>query len=75
MNNQDYTIEQQYICFLYQVVTGGFFAPATVDDLTETTDLANRLIQKYGEDYHLNRLNEKVRELIKNNELPEMLRS
>lgn len=68
------TTEQLYVCFLYQVVTGGYFAPATIDDLKETTDLANELIKKYGEDYHLNKLNKEVMELIINNEKPEILK-
>lgn len=75
MNNKNPTIEQEYICSVYQVLNGGFYAPATLDDLENASHFANLLIKKYGEDYHLNRLNEKVRELIKNNELPEMLKS
>ena len=68
------TNEQLYVCFLYQALDGGHFAPACVDDLEAAKSYAEALIKEHGEDYNLNRLNKVVRELIINDEKPELLR-
>lgn len=74
MTNQEETTEQLYVCFLWQALTGGYFAPAGVDDLEAAKGFAEDLIREHGEDYPLNKLNREVMELIINNEKPEILR-
>lgn len=68
------TNEQFYVCFLWQALTGGYFAPACLDDLETATSYLEDIIKEHGEDYPLNRLNKQVMELIINNEKPELLR-
>ena len=68
------TNEQLYVCFLYQAINGGYFAPACVDDLEAAKGYAEDLIKEHGEDYPLDRLNKEVRELIIKDEKPELLR-
>ena len=68
------TNEQLYVCFMWQAITGGHYAPCGADELEEAARLSRELIREHGEDYRLNRLNREVMELIINNEKPEILK-
>tara|TARA_Y100000033_G_scaffold3382_1_gene2904 strand:+ start:277 stop:534 length:258 start_codon:yes stop_codon:yes gene_type:complete len=68
------TNEQLYVCFMWQSITEGHYAPCGADELEEAARLLRELIKEHGEDFDLISLNKKVIELLVNDDKPEILK-
>ena len=68
------TNEELYVCFMWQSITGGHYAPCGAGELEEAARLSRELICEHGEDFDLVRLNKKVIKLLLNDDKPEILK-
>lgn len=71
MSNKTYSeTEQLIICYLYQALDGGHYAPCAAVELEETA----RLINTLDDDTNINHLMKKVVELINTGERPDLIK-
>jgi|TARA_Y100000015_G_scaffold11185_1_gene10642 hypothetical protein len=68
------TNEDLYVCFLWQALTSGYYAPSAIDDLEEALRLSREIIKEHSDDFNLANLNKKVIKLLVTNDKPAMLK-